>query len=225
MLGLNRGHVPYDDGQPYYRKGLPPAPGLEPFATAVSKMTVTNARKLVAEMGKNDFQKRPYKSVRSFLQDVAAIAKLHPDAMMKRGAKGVAVRDSLAHFLAPSRIGYLLNPSRFASRHPAARMLKGTTGNEALHMQTKYMFRNVFSQSKRNALVVSETFTLAKLLSGAMKKGAHTIIHREGDLLRYLRRDPVAFTPSLNSRTVPGPVVHVESLPPNARRQKTKRLC
>ena len=35
--------------------------------------------------------------------------------------------------------------------------------------------------------------------------------------------DPVAFTPSLNSRTVPGPVVDVESLPPNARRQKTKR--
>ena len=28
---LNRGHVPYDDGQPYYRKGLPPAPGLEPW--------------------------------------------------------------------------------------------------------------------------------------------------------------------------------------------------
>ena len=148
--------------------------------------------------------------------------------MMQRIIDGkTTVLASLVHATSPGQLGYLQNFAQFVSSHPDLDVMYGTTQNEAFHSQLKSFFRNIMFQTRRNAHVIFQIVTFAKLLAGATSKASTMQEKEKHELLRaaskFLWDGPLRFTPRLDFKTELNEHVDEDNLPQSAKRIKRKR--
>lgn len=210
-----------DDGKPYYRSGMETmnVPRLDIVIASMSEKQATRRLNCIKRSG---YSSSGYQNGAAFLNDVAALCKLFPKEMRKKTGKTSTIKSSLRHATRPEGLEYLMNGCRFAAHHPDIKLMDGTTRNEAHHLQTKFMFRNVMHQIGRNVEIVSGVLTVIKLMAGYLQKdNTFTIIHREHTLLHQVALDlmqtPKEFVPLMDHRPVRNPLIDMESLPRNAK--------
>lgn len=169
--------LPCDDGLAFFVAGRP-LPEVLPLARLMRQTTPRMTRRRVSRIEEETFPTLPYPRFLDFLRDVAAIANTHKRFLSKSigsGRRKVSVFASLQAAMGPTEVGYLQNIGRFAARYPCARMLHGTTHNEAYHLELKAFFRNVMRQSRQHARMVCAIATVAKLVAGYLG-GAETVV-------------------------------------------------
>eukprot|EP00959_Pyramimonas_sp_CCMP1952_P381712 7998642-Pyramimonas_sp.AAC.1 len=76
---------------------------------------------------------------------------MSPREMDKTTSEKTTILGALRYATSPAQLEYILNLGRFIARKPSVQVVYGTARNEALHMQLKAFFRNVFMQTERNA--------------------------------------------------------------------------
>ena len=71
----------------------------------------------------------------------------------------------------------------------SAKLLSGTTHNEAYHKELKAFFRNVMKQSAAHARMIADVATIVKLIALMMQKAEVSREHRQVDLLLAFARE------------------------------------
>ena len=210
-----------DDGQPYFWKSSTSS-GASTLSAVMSSMSTQTANARMRRIKADDYKYMPYMSEDAFVSDVATLCKLHPQDMRRIVDKKTTIFSSLQYSTAPAMLGYLMNLPRYIARNPHAQTMFGTTGNEAFHNQLKGWFRNVFFQTARNAELVCQVATSAKLLAGTLQQCRMTSALREhesmGMSLATMAQQQIVWTPRMVCATVANPKVDQDSLPVGVKR-------
>jgi hypothetical protein len=173
----------FDDGLPYFRAGGQPLPAMS-LSDVVANMHERTANRRHTLITSDLYDTTAYGSIILFLKDVAALTKVYSAEMDRRVAGGGTIRGSLDAATTPVALGYIMNIARFASRHPNVPVLRGTTHNEAFHLEQKAFWRNVMKQTARHARLIARVVTLVKLIALVMKKTDCVCLPRQTELLR-----------------------------------------
>ena len=182
-------------------------------------------------MEKEGYELLPYKSADLFVLDIAAISKVHADAMQRRphrDKKKATVLSSLQFATSGAQLQYLFNGPRYIGRNPDAKMMYGTTACEAVHAETKVFFEQVLQQSKRRAAVWTDVFCLKKLLTGVLQRQTYSTQQSAVELLRtgasIVPGLPLDWnTLRIDLRSVPHDVVDTSEFPSKAKVSATHK--
>ena len=115
-----------------------------------------------------------------------------------------------------------MNASLFVHRNPDAPHMYGTTSLEAFMLQLKSFFRNVFHQTRRNALIVCKIATMSKIFGAYARTALPGMNVREHEALlsfcQNLLACDVDVKPKLRIKMKANPRVVEAELPPSAKR-------
>ena len=169
--------VPHDDGQPFFEKGKEGC-GPSTLLAVKAGMGERRAKRRIADIDQDCYCDSPYTNPIDFVTDLAAIAVVHPTQARRPIKVGkhkttkpiTTVLDSLVFATKAESLGYLFNHTRFRARFNEVGGFYGTIANDGFHNQFKPYSRNIFIQTGRNATLVCNVVTLAKVLVAKLRK-------------------------------------------------------